>query len=137
MQRERKWIQGDGDDLEFVAEYVAQLQQEYFKFRKKQNFPDYQIYLEGRSAGFQKHYLEYRALYLKIRIWGLRTRRFRLRAWPLTQFPDILYGVRLFPIDFTVRYEKGEPTFRYDIRSFYHEKNTWVLKDFPKGNLSD
>lgn len=138
MQRERKWIQGNEDDLEFVAEYIAQLQREYFKFRKKQNFPDWQVYVDGRSAGFEKHYLEYRACYLKIRIWGLRTKRFRLRAWPLTQYPLIFGGTRLFPTDFNQRYENGESTFRYDIRSFdHHYAYTWVLKDFPRGNLSD
>jgi hypothetical protein len=139
MQREGKWIQNHEDDLEFVADYVSRLQNQYYKFRSANEFENwsYEVIEKGHFAGFQKHYLQYRKLYLKIRIWGLHTKRFRLQRWPLTRDPRVVWdGVRLFPAGFNKLWENNKATFWYDIQNISRTDMTYRRVDLPEGKAT-
>lgn len=80
------WIQDDEDNLDFVAEYVTRLLREYLEHVE---WRIYRMFIkdEGKFVGYKKEFLEFRKIYLRIRVWGLRTKRFHLRKWPVVKNP--------------------------------------------------
>lgn len=141
MEEAGTWIRGEEDCLDFVAEYISRILQEYNKYLGQQGLHMGSLILKrGRFAGYQEHFLEFRKIYLKIRTWGLRTKRFRLRKWRLVQYPfQFDFCVNLWPLDYQQKCAASEPTFRYRTFPFisWREKYGFFQKDeLPEGKNS-
>ncbi len=121
MVKEGTWNISRRNDFEFVAEYVSRLHR-LFKGTKKDLFDKKIVRGKVVSRKFTPEALAFRAIYLKIRIWGLRTKSFRLMRWRkryLYQF--VLYEAIVWPLDFRKKREAGEKTFLYVISPFSNE----------------
>ena len=118
MEKAGTWVENPSNDFEFVAEYISRLQMIY----QETNAPFFiEKHIKGRvvSRKFTPEALAFRMIYLKIRVWGLRKKRYRLRRWlKRSQYIDLDRRTVIFPIDFLAKYDAGEETFRYVVSSY-------------------
>jgi hypothetical protein len=112
MTADGTWIEDDEDNLDFVAEYVSRLLREYRE--RSGGLSTMWNVCNGRFAGYEKEFLEFRKIYLKIRVWGLRTKRFRLRKWPLVRYPlNFDQYPQIWTVGFKNEIDHGRPAYRY------------------------
>ena len=118
MEKAKTWKHNPSNDFEFVAEYVSRL----FRLFKesKQRYFIVRI-LRGRCVARVQspEALIFRTIYLKIRVWGLRTKKFRLMRW-LKRSPHPFYtqDTSIWPIDFSLKKKAGEKTFIYSVSPY-------------------
>ena len=121
MKKAGTWKERSLNDFEFVAEYVSRLHR-IFKASKKGLFLKKIVKGKVVSREFTPEALALRMIYLKIRVWGLRTKRFRLMRWrKRDRHPFIMYESVIWPLDFRKKKDAGEETFRYEINPYLNE----------------
>lgn len=118
MQSRGLWTFGDEvQNLNFVVEYISRLQRKFWD-SYPENWRNLDLIMEARFGySPRRGNLQWKALkaiYLKIRIFGLRTKTFGLCAWsrnvPLISFVDKYYeryGKSLYTVwQISVRYRR-------------------------------
>lgn len=121
MKKAGTWKENPSNDFDFVAEYVSRLHR-IFKATKQPLFINEIVRGRVVSRKFSFEALAFRMIYLKIRVWGLRTKRFRLMRWRKRHlYPFVMYEAIIWPLDFRKKKDAGEKTFRYIISHYLYE----------------
>lgn len=121
MEKAGTWKENSTNEFDFVAEYVSRLFR-LFGATKQPYFIRKIVKGKCVSQRFSPEALVLRMIYLKIRVWGLRTKHFRLMRWQKrNSYPFALYEPIIWPLDFRKKKNAGEETFRYHISPFLDE----------------
>jgi hypothetical protein len=135
MNRDGTWGEDSkGVSFEFVAEYIYRLQV-LFQKSNKEYAP--RIHTEGnyswKNCKFTPEGFAFRMIYLKIRVWGLRTKQFRLRKWrKMDPWVNLHHQAVIWPMDFTLKYRSEKKTFRYVVTLFGAKK---IVKEIYVGTI--
>lgn len=130
MKKAGTWKEDSkGVSFEFVAEYINRLQ---VLFRRSDSRMHELI--EGRRDDkFTREGFTFRLIYLKIRVWGLRTKQFRLRKWRKSDsWVNLHRETIVWPMDFTLKYHSEKKTFRYVVTLYGTKK---IVKEIYVGMI--
>ena len=120
MEKARTWKKDPSNCFEFVAEYVSRLCR-IFKMTREQMFIEEVVLGKVVSRRLSPEAIAFRMIYLKIRVWGLRTKKFCLLRWRKSSSYPFPFDPIIWPLDFRKKKEAGEETFRYSISPYLRE----------------